>query len=109
LPTNSAETLALGVMHTHCLDCFAYSPRAAITSPAKGCGKTTLLDVLERLVSRPLSTANATVSAIFRIVEQARPTLPIDEADTFLKENNETAWHFEHWASSRRAGSPHGW
>ena len=76
-------------MHTHCFNCFAHSPRAAITSPEKGCGKTTTLDVLECLVSRPLSTANATVSAIFRIVEQATPTLLIDEADTFLKENDE--------------------
>jgi putative DNA primase/helicase len=89
LPPDTAEVLALWAMHTHCFDCFAYSPRAAITSPEKGCGKTTLLDVLERLVSRPLSTANATVSAIFRIVEQASPTLLIDEADTFLRENDE--------------------
>src|SRR5262249_47402616 len=36
-----------------------------------------------------LPTANATPSAIFRIVEQAGPTLLIDEADTFLKENDE--------------------
>ena len=76
-------------MHTHCFNCFGHSPRAAITSPEKGCGKTTLLDVLECLVARPLSTANATVAAIFRIVEQATPTLLIDEADTFLKENDE--------------------
>jgi putative DNA primase/helicase len=89
LPVNSAETLALWAMHTHCFNCFAHSPRAAITSPEKGCGKTTLLDVLECLVARPLPTANATPSAIFRIVEQARPTLLIDEADTFLKENDE--------------------
>ena len=89
LPANSAETLALWAMHTHCFDCFGHSPRAAITSPEKGCGKTTTLDVLDCLVSRSLPTANATVSAIFRIVEQASPTLLIDEADTFLKENDE--------------------
>jgi hypothetical protein len=89
LPANSADTLALWAQHTHCFDCFACSPRASITSPEKGCGKTTTLDVLECLVSRPLPTANATASAIFRIVEQARPTLLIDEADTFLKENDE--------------------
>ena len=89
LPPNSAEILALWAMHTHCFDCFGHSPRAAITSPEKGCGKTTTLDALECLVSRPLPTANATASAIFRIVEQARPTLLIDEADTFLKENDE--------------------
>jgi hypothetical protein len=67
LPANSAEILALWATHTHCFDCFGHSPRAAITSPEKGCGKTTTLDVLECLVSRPLPTANATASAIFRM------------------------------------------
>jgi putative DNA primase/helicase len=65
LPANNAETLALWAQHTYCFDCFAHSPRAAITSPEKGCGKTTTLDVLECLVSRPLPTANATAAAIF--------------------------------------------
>jgi hypothetical protein len=62
-------------------------PRLAITSPEKGCGKTTALDVLRELVARPLSTSNVTASAVFRTVEIARPTLLIDEADTFLTEN----------------------
>jgi hypothetical protein len=47
------------------------------------------LDVLSRLVSRPLPTTNASASAIFRVVELHRPTLLIDEADTFLPENEE--------------------
>jgi Protein of unknown function (DUF3631) len=89
LPANSAETVALWALHTHCFNCFGHSPRAAITSPEKQCGKSTLLDVIECLVPRPLPTGNATVSSIFRIIELASPTLLIDEADTFLKENDE--------------------
>jgi hypothetical protein len=89
MPDGVAVIVALWVMHTYCFDCFMHSPRLAITSPEKGCGKTTLLDVAACLVERPLSTSNATPSAIFRIVEMARPTLLIDEADTFLKDNNE--------------------
>ncbi len=87
--SNSVDTLALWAFHTHCFDSFSHTPRAAITSPEKNCGKTTTLDVLGCLVARPLPTANATVSAIFRVVEKAQPTLLIDEADTFLKENDE--------------------
>jgi hypothetical protein len=34
LPANSAETVALWALHTHCFDCFGHSPRAAITSAA---------------------------------------------------------------------------
>jgi hypothetical protein len=77
------------VMHTYLVRYFAVSPRLAIISPEKGCGKTTLLDVLSHLVLRPLLAANTTVAATFRIVEMKQPTLLIDEADTFLAENNE--------------------
>lgn len=51
------------------------------------CGKTTLLDVLSCLVHRPISTANATAAAIYRVVDKLRPTLLMDEADTFLVDN----------------------
>jgi putative DNA primase/helicase len=84
-----ADTTALWAAHTYLLDCFGISPRLAITSPEKGCGKTTLLDVVSRLVWRPLPTANVTAAAIFRIIEAHRPALLIDEADTFLPDNEE--------------------
>lgn len=89
MPDHSADVAALWVLHTYLLVCFGISPRLAITSPEKRCGKTTLLDVLSRLVMRPLPAANATASAIFRIVEMQQPTLLIDEADTFLSKNEE--------------------
>ena len=41
------------------------------------------------LVWRPLPTANVSAAALFRVVEAYRPTLLIDEADTFLGEDNE--------------------
>ena len=89
MPDWAADTVALWAAHTHLADCFGISPRLAIKSPEKGCGKTTLLDALSRIVVRPLPTANATAAAIFRVVEVHRPTLLIDEADTFLSENEE--------------------
>ena len=86
---HAADTAALWAVHTYLVSCFGTSPRLAITSPEKRCGKTTALDVLSRLVSRPLPTANASASAIFRVIEMQRPTLLIDEADTFLPEDEE--------------------
>jgi putative DNA primase/helicase len=86
---HAADTAALWTVHTYLLDALGISPRLAVTSPEKGCGKTTLLDVLSCLVQRPLPTANATASAIFRVVEMRRPTLLIDEGETFLLENEE--------------------
>jgi Protein of unknown function (DUF3631) len=89
LPEHSRDTAALWVLHTYLLDCFLVSPRLCACSPTKRCGKTTLLDVLAHLVLRPLPAANVTSSAIFRVVEAHRPTLLIDEADTFVFENDE--------------------
>jgi Protein of unknown function (DUF3631) len=83
------DEAALWVLHAHLPDCFLVSPRLAVTSPVKGCGKTTLLDVLGRLVPRPLPTANVTPAALFRVVEGYQPTLLVDEADTFLRDNDE--------------------
>ena len=76
--------LALWSVHAHCFDTGAVSPRLVLKSPEKRCGKTTTLTILSHLVPRPLPVANITPSAIFRAVEAARPTILIDEADTFL-------------------------
>jgi putative DNA primase/helicase len=86
---HAADTAALWIVHTYLLDLVEISPRLAITSPEKQCGKSTLLDVLERLAWRPLPTSNVTAASVFRIVEKQRPTLLIDEADTFLAEKEE--------------------
>jgi putative DNA primase/helicase len=80
---------ALWIVHTYLLDCFLISPRLAVCSPVKRCGKTTLLDVLGRLVLRPQAAASVTSAVTFRLIEMHRPCLLIDEADTFLKENEE--------------------
>jgi putative DNA primase/helicase len=82
------DTAALWVLHAFLLDRFLVTPRLAITSPEKRCGKTTILDVLARLTLKPLSTAHVTPAALFRTIEAYRPTLLIDEADTFLKGQN---------------------
>src|SRR5215831_5405949 len=89
LTDHPRDIIALWTLHTYLIDRFLVSPRLGIRSPTKGCGKTLLLDVLARLVARPLPTANVTPAAIFRVVEAHRPTLLIDEADTFLYHNDE--------------------
>jgi Protein of unknown function (DUF3631) len=86
---HAVHTCALWTIHTYLLEATAITPRLAIGAPEKGCGKTTLLDVLSHLVRRPMPTAHATPSAIFRLVEMERPTLLMDEADTYLPDNND--------------------
>jgi hypothetical protein len=82
----AADAAALWVLHTHALSAAYVAPRLAITSPEKRCGKTTLLTLLSALAARPLATANMTAATIFRVIDAARPTLLIDEADSFLGE-----------------------
>ncbi len=89
LPPHAAETLALWVLHTYVFNLRDISTYIGIESSGKGCGKTTLLRVLGKLVQKPVSTANVSPSALFRVIEELQPTLLIDEGDTFLRNNDE--------------------
>ncbi len=85
----SAVAVALWVLHTHALDAAQISPRLAIVSPEKRCGKSTVLKLLGALVRRPLQTTNVTTAVVFRAIEAYQPTLLVDEADTFLRDHDE--------------------
>jgi putative DNA primase/helicase len=89
LPPGAADALALWDAHTHCFDAFEHSPRLAITSPEKGCGKTTLRDVVAMLVPRPLPAESLTPAVLFRVVEKRKPTVLADEYDSWLGEAEE--------------------
>jgi putative DNA primase/helicase len=89
LPSGAAKTIALWVVFAHAHDCFNISPVLAVTSPTPECGKTTLLTFLGGTVPRPLPSSNVTASTVFRAVEKWKPTLLIDEADTFLRDKDE--------------------
>jgi hypothetical protein len=88
LPRWGEETLALWTLHTYAYRLGEVSTYIGVESPEKRCGKTTLLGVLSELASRPV-VANISPSAFFRVIEEAHPTLLIDEADTFLQGNEE--------------------
>ena len=86
------ETLraaTLWVAMTWFVDYATVLPLAVITAPEKGCGKSSLLMALAKLVCRPLYSSNISPSALFRTMEAWKPSLLIDEADTFAKDNEE--------------------
>ncbi|HXO85203.1 MAG TPA: DUF3631 domain-containing protein [Gemmatimonadales bacterium] len=89
LPPQASTALALWVLHTYTHDAAYFSPVIAITSPIKGCGKTSVLIVLGSLVHRRQFASNLTSAVLFRLVDRFQPTLLIDEADTFLPENDQ--------------------
>ena len=89
LPAGASDALALWILHAHAHDTASISPILAVTSPTPECGKTTLLTLLSALVPKPLPASNITTAALFRSVEKWRPTMLVDEADTFLKGSDE--------------------
>jgi len=89
LPPWAAETLAIWILHTYAFQLRDVTTYIGIESPQKRCGKTTLLSVLEALVNRPIASSNISPPAFFRVIEDLSPTLLIDEADTFLKNNDQ--------------------
>ena len=87
LPDHASVAITLWAFHSHLLDANDISPFLALTSPTPGCGKTTLLTVLERLVLNPETASNITGPAFFHRVDKFQPTMLIDEADSYAKEN----------------------
>jgi len=62
-------------------------PIAWINAPEKRCGKSALLTLMSRMSKKSLSTSNITKSALYRCTETYKPTLFIDEVDTFINDN----------------------
>jgi putative DNA primase/helicase len=89
VPDGAALAIALWIFGTYVYDEFALFPKLLITSPEKRCGKSTLATIIGALVSRGLPCSNITAPALFRCIEKWKPTLLLDEADTFIKENEE--------------------
>lgn len=87
LPQYAEKILALWVLHTYKPEEFEYTPRLFIYSPEPRCGKSTLLDLLELLCNKAVKTENISAAAFYNLVQSCRPTLLIDEADTFFKSN----------------------
>lgn len=89
ISSNDAATLALWTVLTYLSDTVWILPLLVITSPEKRCGKTLVLELLQACVLRPLPASNISAASLYRVVEKYRPTLLIDEADTFLGDSDE--------------------
>lgn len=85
----TADAVALWSCMTWFMDVVQIAPLAVITAPEKRCGKSQLLFLLGRLVSRPLTASNISPAALFRSIDAWKPTLLVDEADSFMRENEE--------------------
>ena len=89
LPREAATAIALWIVHCHGFELFPITPRLLILSPTPRCGKTRLIEILERLVPKALRADNISAASLFRVVEKSQPVVLIDEADSFLKDSED--------------------
>ncbi len=89
VPAHADTIIALWTVHAYTLEASFTSPFLAITSPEKRCGKTLLLILIGAVTPRRMFAANISPAALFRTIEKYGPTLLIDEADCFLRDDDE--------------------
>ena len=81
--------IVLKIFESYLVDCFSCISIFRVRSPEKRCGKSTLIDVLERLILRPLSCVTVTLASMFRLVTKYHCRFLVDEAESFGKDNDE--------------------
>lgn len=89
LPAHGSIAASLWALLTYVYDRFEFSPRLLFNSATMRSGKTLALRLLGALVARPLTTEGISAAALYRIVESVRPTMLLDEADTYLASRRE--------------------
>jgi hypothetical protein len=85
--------VALWVLHCYVYRRFDITPRLALLSPVRGCGKTTVLRLLECLIEGVHRTDSITPAAVYHYFDEAAgtgepSTLLVDEGDNLGLLNN---------------------
>ena len=86
---SDADALALWVAMTYVMEHLEIAPMVYVTSPEPMCGKSTVMKLLKVFCHRVEMVSKITPAAIYRLIERDQPTLLFDEADRFLRGNNE--------------------
>lgn len=91
LQDEQATAVAGWVMYSYVFNQLNTAPILLLTSASPRCGKSTLMELVSGLVSNPMPVANISAATVYRMIEAYKPTLLMDEADTFLSQNEEVA------------------
>jgi hypothetical protein len=89
LTVHQALVFALWLIHTHAIEAADHTPYMSISSPTKGCGKTTLGVKIPRLLAHnPRASAQISGAALFRAVGKG-VTFLLDEMDALWRSGSE--------------------
>ncbi|WP_051324887.1 DUF3631 domain-containing protein [Candidatus Solirubrobacter pratensis] len=87
LRPEQTTAVALWVLHAHAVEGAEVTPYLAITSAEKRSGKSLLLLTLQQLVPHAWYAIAPTEAVLYRKIARDRPTLLLDEVDTFFGRN----------------------
>ena len=91
LSEDQRVAFTLWILFTHIFEIADVSPRLALLSATKRCGKSTALYLLALLCPRALASSNISPAAIFRVIDQSKPTLIIDEVDSLVPRKGQSS------------------
>ena len=102
------HVVALWILHTYCYEPFHYTARLIVNSPEPECGKSQLQDLLAGTCLRGYKCDRITFSSYFRMMDRRKPSLILDEIDSYLQlgdlqsaMNGGYAWNGCHTASRK--------
>ena len=73
--------LTLWIAHTFKYREFSITPRLALVSPVRGCGKTTVLSIANELAFKGTKIDNTTPAVLFRLIDRQHACILLDEVD----------------------------
>jgi hypothetical protein len=82
--------MTLWIAHTFKYRAFSVTPRLALVSPVRGCGKTTALNIIKALAFNTRKLDNITAAVLFRLTDRERACVLLDEVDNLDLLNNPT-------------------
>jgi hypothetical protein len=89
----AAVAVTLWAAHTHLAAQFESTPRLALVSPEKQCGKSRVLELLELVCAGAETLSDASPAYLYRRIGAGQVTILLDEADAIWKrgKSDETA------------------
>ena len=91
LPAGAALVFAYFTVNTWTFELFETVPYLLLESAVPGCGKSTVIRLLESLCCRSRKASSLSEAVMFRLIEAEAPTLLIDEAETFDGRSDKSA------------------
>ena len=73
--------LTLWIAHTFKYREFSITPRLALVSPVRGCGKTTVLSIANELAFKGTKIDNTTPAVLFRLIDRQHACILLDEVE----------------------------